>query len=115
MWLIINLLLTCFCGTCLGLLISAYVDRSDRAVYMVPLVILPQIIFSEFAIDEDQFEGASEVIYQLMPSRWGFESLICFSKTEPDFFAAVGNLFPLLIFSGVFLLLCYPILRVQRY
>lgn len=114
-WLILNLMFSTFCGTCLGLLISSVFKRSDYAVGMVPLVILPQILFSKFAIGEDQFEGVSEILFTLMPSRWGVESLEHFAKSDAEILAAGGYMIPLLIFCAIFLLLAYPILRVQKY
>lgn len=114
-WLGLNLLFVALCGTCLGLLISSISKRSDYAVGLVPLVVLPQILFSEFAIGKGQFQGASEVIYTLMPSRWGYESLVEFAQTSPDLLKGAGYLLPLPAFSLVFLLIAYPILRLQRY
>ncbi|MBH24842.1 MAG: hypothetical protein CMH57_10385 [Myxococcales bacterium] len=114
-WLIVNLLMTTLCGTCLGLLISAASKRSDYAVGVVPLVILPQILFSEVAINKDDFEGYSEIAYTLMPSRWGFEGLKELARTEPEYLDAVGMMFPLLGFSLLFLLIAWPLLRFQRY
>lgn len=114
-WLVITLLFTVLCGTGLGLLISACVRRSDYAVGLVPLVILPQILFSEFAIKKDQFKGASEWIYRLMPSRWGYESLLEFAKTSPDLVSAMGRNVPLALFAAVFVLIAYPILKWQKY
>jgi len=114
-WAFITLLATSVCGTCLGLLLSSAVKRSDYAVGLVPLVIIPQIVFSEFTISEDQFSGASEIIFTLMPSRWGFESLQEFAQTEPSFVEALGYNIPLLIFGAVFLGLAYPLLRLQKY
>ncbi|MEM1350418.1 MAG: ABC transporter permease, partial [Myxococcota bacterium] len=101
--------------TCLGLLLSSAVKRSDYAVGLVPLVIIPQIVFSEFTISEDQFRGASEVVFTLMPSRWGFESLKEFAQTEPALLDAIGSCIPLVLFGAVFLGLAYPLLRLQKY
>lgn len=114
-WVIINLLAMALCGTCLGLLISAAVRRSDYAVGLVPLVILPQILFSEFAIAKDDFEGVSEWIYRLMPSRWAYDSLIDFAATESKELSAVAHLLPLVAFCAVFLGLAWLILRGQDY
>lgn len=114
-WLIINLLFTAFCGTALGLLISASVEKSDLAVGLVPLVILPQILFSEFAISEDAFAGVSNVAYQLMPAGWGYESLKQFGQTAPDYLMAAGYLGPVMGFTLLFLLIAYPILRMASY
>jgi len=114
-WTIINLLFMTLCGTALGLVISSSVGRSDYAVGLVPLVILPQILFSEFAISKDQFSGASEVVFNLMPSRWGYESLVEFSKADGDLLTATGKLIPLAIFSVIFLVISWLILRRQKY
>jgi len=114
-WLILNLLVTTLTGTCMGLLISAASRRSDYAVGVVPLVILPQILFSEIAISKNDFEGYSEIVYTLMPSRWGFEGLQELAKTDPEYMDAAGMMLPLLGFSAVFLILAWPLLRFQRY
>ncbi len=114
-WLLINLLFTAMCGICLGLLISASVKRSDYAVAWVPLVIIPQIVFSEFTISGDQFQGVSKVLFRLMPSRWSYESLMEFAATSTNLFTAVGYMIPLLGYCLLFLLVAYPILRLQKY
>ncbi len=114
-WLLLNLLATVMCGTCLGLLISAAVKRSDYAVAWVPLVIIPQIVFSEFTIPEDQFQGASEIIFRLMPSRWSYESLMEFGDTNVQYLAGAGYLMPVIGYCALFLLIAYPILRMQKY
>lgn len=107
--------LTTVAGTALGLLISSVVRRSDWAVGLVPLVIIPQILFSEFAIRKEDFAGASEVIYWLMPSRWGYDALVALAETEVKWGDVVLNLLPLPLFAVVFLAACWPLLRFQRY
>ena len=114
-WLILNLMATVLCGTCLGLLISASVKRSDYAVAWVPLVIIPQLVFSEFTIPEDRFEGLSEVLYLAMPTRWSYESLMYFGETATDHLAGAGYIIPLFGYCLLFLLVAYPILRFQKY
>lgn len=114
-WLILNLMASTFCGVCLGLFISAMVKRSDYAVGLVPLVIIPQILFSEFAIAGDKFQGISELIYELMPSRWGYESFLEFADTGGSPLTASAQLLPLLAFSVLFVALSLPILKAQKY
>ncbi len=114
-WLGLILLATAISGTCLGLLISSAVKRSDYAVAWVPLVIIPQIIFSEFTIDADQFQGISEWLFRLMPARWPFESLLEFGQTSTHYLTAVSYVLPALVYSVLFLAVAYPILRMQRY
>lgn len=114
-WLGIVLWFTAICGTSLGLLISSIVKRSDYAVALVPLVIIPQLVFSEFAIPEEQFEGASKYLFKLMPTRWGYESLQRFAATETLYFEGLAHLLPLITFSVLFLVVAYPLLRFQKY
>ncbi len=82
---------------------------------LVPLAILPQILFSEFAIGKDHFAGVSRVIFALMPSRWGFEALENLTRTHTDLPHALGALALLPVFGAVFLLMAYPMLRFKRY
>jgi hypothetical protein len=62
------------CGTGLGLLVSALSSSQERAVGAVPLLILPQILFSEFAIPEESFSDVVSLIEKLMPARWCYEA-----------------------------------------
>lgn len=114
-WMLLALLATLICGTCLGLLISASVKRSDYAVGLVPLVIIPQIVFSEFTISADQYQGLSKVVFWLMPSRWSYESLVEFAQTAPQALVGAGYLVVVVGYSLLFLALAYPILRWQKY
>lgn len=114
-WLLIALFIAALSGTCLGLLISASVKRTDYAVGLVPLLIIPQILFSPFAIDKDRYEGISEVLYHLMPAQWGYESLVEFADSGGSTISAGGYLLPMLIFGVVFIVLANPLLRLAKY
>lgn len=114
-WLLIALFVAAISGTCLGLLISASVKRSDYAVGLVPLLIIPQILFSPFAIDKDKYEGASEILYHLMPAQWGYESLVEFADSGGSTITAGGHLLPMLVFGALFILAAYPMLKLAKY
>ncbi len=114
-WAFLTLLFTSVCGTCLGLMLSAMSKRSDYAVGAVPLVVLPQILFSEFVIDKDSFSGISEYIYMAMPSRWGYESLVEFAQTQVHYGDALVGFPVLLLLGGVCLGIAVPFLKWQRY
>lgn len=114
-WAIINLLFASLCGTCLGLFISSIVERSDYAVGLVPLFILPQILFSEFSIGKDDFEGVSRWMFNLMPSRWGYESLLEFADSGGNELEAVAKLLPLVLIGAVALMASWLQLRRQSY
>ena len=87
---------TALCGVGLGLLISALASRQDRAVAVVPLLLLPQILFSEFAIPREAFGEVVAFVEKLMPVHWGYEIFDQAAAMEPDWwqvvlsFAALG-------------------------
>jgi hypothetical protein len=96
-------------------MLSSIVKRSDYAVGLVPLMILPQILFSEVAIDKDSFAGVSQWLYKIMPSRWGYESMLEFAQTEVDYGDALLGFPMLIVLSALFLGVAVPCLKLQRY
>lgn len=114
-WLMVVLVMAAFSGTALGLLISASVRESDYAVGVVPLVILPQILFSEFAIPAEQFEGVTEALHYAMPARAAYEALVQLGQTSPGYLWTAGYLSILLGFAVFFLVVAYPILYAADY
>lgn len=77
------------CGAGLGLLISALAKTQERAVGAIPLLLLPQILFSEFAIPERFFSDTVEVIEKLMPVRWAYRVFEEGAALEPSWGAAL--------------------------
>lgn len=71
-WQALALLGCAAAGTGLGLLISALSRRQERAVSAVPLLILPQILFSEFALPRQHFTAVVEWIERAMIVKWGY-------------------------------------------
>jgi ABC-type multidrug transport system ATPase subunit/pSer/pThr/pTyr-binding forkhead associated (FHA) protein len=69
----ISLLLMSFVGLMLGLLISALAPNTDRAVSIVPIVLIPQIIFANVIFILSGTGG--KIISYLMPARWGMQAL----------------------------------------
>ena len=68
----VTLLLTSLAGMALGLVISAASNSGDRAISIVPLALIPQILFAGliFAI-----EGAATPLSWLTISRWSMDAL----------------------------------------
>jgi ABC-type multidrug transport system ATPase subunit/pSer/pThr/pTyr-binding forkhead associated (FHA) protein len=74
-WLIpqlIIVLLTAMVGLALGLLISAIVKTSEMATSLVPLILIPQILFSGLV---GVPVNTARVIGTLMPATWAFDGL----------------------------------------
>jgi len=70
-------------GTGLGLLVSALATRQERAVGVVPLLLLPQILFSEFAVPDKHFTGLLEVVRSMMPVHWTYTIFSASAATDP--------------------------------
>ncbi len=68
-------LLTALCGTSVGLTISAVMSSADKAVMMVPLVVIPQILFSELLLPGGRMHNWTDEVQKLMPVHWGFRLL----------------------------------------
>lgn len=69
------ILLCSLCGTAVGLAISAVVHSADKAVMMVPLVVIPQILFSELILPGGQLHNWTETVQKVMPVHWGYQLL----------------------------------------
>ena len=67
--LYVSLLLMSLVGLMIGLLISAVAPNTDRAISLVPIVLIPQIIFSNVVFSLNGTAG--KIISFLMPARWG--------------------------------------------
>jgi ABC transport system ATP-binding/permease protein len=70
-------------GTALGLMVSSMVSKSDKAVAIVPLLVIPQILFSDFVVGPklSNWTGRAQ---DLMPVDWGFAALRELRTTKPD-------------------------------
>ncbi len=73
------MLLTAGVGIALGLLISALVKTSEMATSLVPLILIPQILFSGLV---GVPSGLNKVAGLLMPATWAFDTMKQFSGLE---------------------------------
>lgn len=76
LWMWTILFLASFIGVGIGLAVSAVVRSSEAAVGMLPLVILPMVILGGILQPVHDMNRASQLLAQLMPSRWTFEALL---------------------------------------
>jgi ABC transport system ATP-binding/permease protein len=70
------MLLTAGVGIALGLLISALVKTSEMATSLVPLILIPQILFSGLV---GVPTGLNKVAGLIMPATWAFDTMKQFS------------------------------------
>lgn len=94
------LLGSALCGVCLGLLVSALSKAQERAVGVVPLLIIPQILFSEVAIPRRAFSDTVEIVEKIMPVHWGFQVFQEAAAADPDWGAALLNLCALPLYAA---------------
>jgi ABC-type multidrug transport system ATPase subunit len=81
-WLIPQLvivMLTAMVGLALGLLVSAMVKTSEMATSLVPLILIPQILFSGLV---GVPQSTAKVIGTLMPATWAFDGLKRWSRLD---------------------------------
>jgi ABC-type multidrug transport system permease subunit len=67
--------LTTIAGTGLGLLLSAVSSNPDFATSMVPLILLPQLMFSGVVVPISQMNVLSRGLAVLAVAKWSFELL----------------------------------------
>ncbi|GIU82685.1 MAG: FHA domain-containing protein [Acidobacteria bacterium] len=74
-----TMLLTASVGIAVGLLISALVKTSEMATSLVPLILIPQILFSGLV---DVPSGVNKAIGLMMPTAWSFDTMKRFSGLD---------------------------------
>ncbi|MBX7220270.1 MAG: FHA domain-containing protein [Blastocatellia bacterium] len=77
----VNLLLSSLVGIGIGLLISAAVRTSEVATSLVPLILIPQILFGGLLLPN---QGISEGIGLIMPAMWSYDSMKHISLLNSD-------------------------------
>jgi ABC-type multidrug transport system permease subunit len=93
----VTMALTSLAGLMLGLLISATVANSDRAMSLIPVVLLPQVIFAGVIFSLDQ-PPALQILGAFFPARWAMAGMgstvgLHGDKLGADGFSYWGTLF----------------------
>ncbi len=74
-----TMLLTAGVGIGIGLLISALVRTSEMATSLVPLILIPQLLFSGLVGVPN---GINKVVSMTMPAAWSFDTMKRFSTLD---------------------------------
>ncbi len=118
----ISMALTALAGLMTGLLISAIVPNNDRAMSLVPLPLIPQVVFAGviFSLDNPQ---ALQIPGAFFAARWSMAAMgstigLHGDKLGADAWSNVGTLFPAFNSTGqpqatLHLFLCWGILTLM--
>lgn len=87
-------------GTALGLALSAVVSTPDRAVAGVPILLLPQILFSEMVMSHDHAGPLVSALSNLTFTAWTFQGLTEVAASEPTLWPILGSLAALLAMAA---------------
>lgn len=98
---LLALWLAALAGVSLGLTISSFSRNQERAVLAVPLLIIPQLLFSEMAIPEHLFGQAMRYIEKVMPVRWSFEMMTELAANTTSWLTVLLDCIVLLLFSAL--------------
>jgi hypothetical protein len=113
-WQAVVLFMASEAGTALGLLTSAIATKQDRAVFAVPILVLPQILLSEFALPREAFGEVMRMGEKLMPVHWAFEALRENAKPDGSWLHAAGFSLVLLFIIPLLLVAAWAVLRLQK-
>jgi hypothetical protein len=83
------LLLLCWlcslAGISIGLLVSAYSKSEVSAIVMVPLILIPFILFGGLLKTYDDMDPLSRAASSLVPARWGYEAAVQVENLSRDY------------------------------
>jgi ABC-type multidrug transport system permease subunit len=107
------LLLISLAGITLGLLISAAVDNPDRAITLVPVVLMPQIMFSGMNVPIEEMQSWSKFVSNFMVVRWSVSLLekLWMRRLSSAFY---NELIILLVFIFLFTVLSMQVLNLKE-
>nr|NIN64314.1 ABC transporter permease [Anaerolineae bacterium]NIN94596.1 ABC transporter permease [Anaerolineae bacterium]NIQ77657.1 ABC transporter permease [Anaerolineae bacterium] len=83
--LLAAIFLTELAGLAMGLLVSASVANSDRAMAVVPVLLIPQIIFAGALVPLEQMLAPARAVAQVMISKWSFQLTGSITDLTPRF------------------------------
>lgn len=77
--------LTALGGLSMGLLVSAVVGNSDRAMAIVPVLLIPQLMFAGALVPVEKMLGPAKGLAQLMLNKWSLELAGSIAHLAPRF------------------------------
>jgi ABC-type multidrug transport system permease subunit len=107
------LMLISLAGITLGLLISSAVDNPDRAITLVPVVLMPQIMFSGVNVRVEEMGTWSKFISNFMVVRWSVSLLdkLWMKRLTTEFYT---EMVILVVFTLGFAVLAMQVLNLKE-
>ncbi|MBI3926192.1 MAG: ABC transporter permease [Armatimonadetes bacterium] len=112
LWHFLVLFSASLAGTALGLALSAVVSTPDRAVAAVPILLLPQILFSEMVVSHEHSGNLIKTLENLTFTAWAHQGLKEVTAADPSLFTILKCMFVLLVMAA--LLTGAAVLLVRR-
>ena len=100
-------------GTGLGLLISASVTTVDRSLTAVPILLIPQILFSKLLQSHEHSTDLVKFLEKTAITTWTYEGLDQLEKSSIDWSVVFWSLTVPCLMTVGFVLLAYPIMRFR--
>ena len=95
----------------LGLFLSALVERQNSLIALVPIALIPQLVFSDVLIPNPP--RLVERLEWLIPATWGLDALRALGGSEPEWSRAAADLLALSGLGLTFLVLAVAFLSWQ--
>lgn len=100
-------------GTGLGLLVSSSVTSVDRSLAAIPLILLPQILFSELLLSHEHSSNLVKTLDSLTITTWSYQGLHALEQTETEWWTVFWAVVVPLIMSAAFLMAAYLAIRLR--
>lgn len=111
---LITLCLSTLAGTSLGLLISALVSAEVMAMTLVPVVLIPQLLFSKIVMPNRSLSGTLAWMEKLTLVKWSYLSMEQLVQYKPQWFTVLQGWGMLLSMTVILIVASGLILKMKE-
>ena len=111
--IVLTLYLSTLAGTTLGLCLSALVSSDVMAMTLVPVVLIPQLLFSKIVMPNRSLEGALLWLEKLTLVKWSYQGIEQLVQTAPQWGTVLQSWGVLLSMTAALLIGCALILKIK--
>ena len=109
----IFLSLTAISSTGLGILISACARSNYGAVMTVPIILIPQVIFSKLMLQSRIDDHIPSLISQCTITKWSYDALVSVGKSLDSFDWSIISLSLAILVLQIFVFMMFAILKLK--